>query len=312
MNFDLKKFTDFGNINMNMNTSTISDAFKNPGSGINTSSIRTPSPDDLTTIFTDIKVAGMEFLESMASGAKKSTLGASFMENASQIIGLAVLILGFVLYIQIQVGNEEASGGRRENKYATSIVDEIDLEKPSNKVVKRVNIELFTQKEGLGTGKPVNPHESPELAKRSPKSGTASIASLGSTIEETIKGAIGKTIPNGPSGMKRKELKQKAAECKSSDTFCKTNHADLQKVCSNIKNQDRCAEKCCCGWVKFTSNDAESDKPGSGVMHSLGISPDGKCVAGNDEGPELMLGRDIDYYYYMGECMKGICKPKGT
>jgi len=309
MNFDFKKITDFGKINMD----NLSDTFKNPGSGINASSIRTPSPDDLTTIFTDIKVAAMEFLESMISGAKKSTLGSSFMENASQIIGLAVVILGFVLYIQIQVGNEQAEGGRRENKYATSIVDDIDVDKPSNKISKKINIELFTPKgDNDGGGKSVNPHEPPELARRSPKSGTASISSLGSTIEETVKTAIGKTIPNGPSELLRKELKQKAADCKTSDTFCKTNHADLQKVCSNIKNQDRCAEKCCCGWVKFTNEGAESDKPGSGVMHSLGISPDGKCVAGNDEGPALVLGRDIDYYYYMGECMKGICKPKGT
>lgn len=309
MNFDFKKITDFGKINMD----NVSDTFKNPGSGINASSIRTPSPDDLTTIFTDIKVAAMEFLESMISGAKKSTLGASFMENASQIIGLAVVILGFVLYIQIQVGNEQAEGGRRENKYATSIVDDIDVDKPSNKISKKINIELFTPKgDNDGGGKSVNPHEPPELARRSPKSGTASISSLGSTIEETVKTAIGKTIPNGPSDLLRKELKQKAADCKTSDTFCKTNHADLQKVCSNIKNQDRCAEKCCCGWVKFTNEGVESDKPGSGVMHSLGISPDGKCVAGNDEGPALVLGRDIDYYYYMGECMKGICKPKGT
>jgi len=154
MNFDFKKITDFGKINMD----NVSDTFKNPGSGINASSIRTPSPDDLTTIFTDIKVAAMEFLESMISGAKKSTLGASFMENASQIIGLAIVILGFVLYIQIQVGNEQAEGGRRENKYATSIVDDIDVDKPSNKISKKINIELFTPKgDNDGGGKSVNP-----------------------------------------------------------------------------------------------------------------------------------------------------------
>jgi hypothetical protein len=51
---------------------------------------------------------------------------------------------------------------------------------------------------------------------------------------------------------------------------------------------------------------------GKGVLNSLGISPDGKCVPGNADGPEFINGRNVDYYYYMGECMKGVCKPKGT
>ena len=296
------------------NIGNITDSFKNPGSG----SVRVPSPDDFTTIFTDIKTAVMEFVDSMMSGAKKSTLGASFMENASHIIGLAVLILGFVLYIQIQIGNEEASKDvRNTNKYATSIIDDIDAEKPSSKISKRVTIELFTPTPTTSTPTPKleNPHEPPEQAKREPMTAeNASVASIGTAVENTVIGAVSNLLPNGPSMETREKLQQKSANCKTTDGFCKLNHDKLDKVCSDITSQGTCAEKCCCGWVKFSNTDKSGVEPkaGSGVLNSLGISPDGKCVAGSVDGPELTFGRDIDYYYYMGECMKGVCKPKGS
>jgi hypothetical protein len=299
---------NFGNIG------NITDSFKNPGSG----SVRLPSPDDFTTIFTDIKTAVMEFVDMMTSGAKKSTLGASFMENASHIIGLAVLILGIVLYIQIQIGNEEASKDvRNTNKYATSIIDDIDAEKPSSKISKRVTIELFTPPTPTSTPKLENPHKKPDQAKLEPMTAdNVSVASIGTAVENTVIGAVSNLFPNGPSMETREKLQQKSATCKSTDGFCKLNHDKLDKVCSDITSQGTCAEKCCCGWVKFSNVDEGSDgvqpKPGSGVLNSLGISPDGKCVAGSIDGPELTFGRDIDYYYYMGECMKGVCKPKGS
>ena len=223
-------------MNMNFgNIGNITDSFKNPGSG----SVRVPSPDDFTTIFTDIKTAVMEFAESMMSGAKKSTLGASFMENASHIIGLAVLILGFVLYIQIQIGNEEASKDvRNTNKYATSIIDDIDAEKPSSKISKRVTIELFTS-----TPKLENPHEPPEQAKREPMTAeSASVASIGNAVENTVIGAVSNLLPNGPSMATREKLQQKSATCKSTDGFCKLNHDKLDKACSDITSQGTCAE----------------------------------------------------------------------
>lgn len=294
-----------------MNFGNITDSFKNPGSG----SVRVPSPDDFTTIFTDIKTAVMEFAESMMSGAKKSTLGASFTENASHIIGLAVLILGFVLYIQVQIGNEEASkDARNTNKYATSIIDDIDAEKPSSKISKRVTIELFTP---THTPTPTleNPHEPSEQTKREPMTAdNASVASIGTAVENTVIGAVSNLLPNGPSMETREKLQQKSATCKSTDGFCKLNHDKLEKVCSDITSQGTCSEKCCCGWVKFSNTDKSGVEPkaGSGVLNSLGISPDGKCVAGSVDGPDLTFGRDIDYYYYMGECMKGVCKPKGS
>jgi hypothetical protein len=295
MNFDFKKFTDFGNIG---------DTFKNPGSGISANSIRTPSADDLTTIFTDIKTAIMEFLETMMSGAKKSTLGASFMENASQILGLAVIMLGIGLYIQIQIGNENAST-TSGNKYATSITDEIDMDRPSSKISKKVTIEMFTP------GTVPNPHDPAELAKRTIKGDAGSIANIGTNVEDTIISAVSNVIPNGPSKQTRDKLKEKSASCKSTDEFCKYNHDKLEKVCGDIKSQNTCSEKCCCGWAKF-SNEKDGGGIGTGVLNSLGISPDGKCVPGNADGPEFINGRNIDYYYYMGECMKGVCKPKGT
>ena len=292
MNFDFKKFTDFGNV---------TDTFKNPGSGIGASSIRTPSADDLTTIFTDIKTAVMEFLQTIVSSSKTSALGASFMENASQILGLAVIMLGVGLYIQIQIGNENASTNSG-NKYATTISDEIDIDKPSSKISKKVTIEMFTIP---------NPHDPPELAKRTIKGDAGSIANIGTNVENTIISAVSNVIPNGPSKQVRDKLKEKSASCKSTDDFCKYNHDKLEKVCGDIKSQNTCSEKCCCGWAKF-SNEKDSGGIGTGVLNSLGISPDGKCVPGNAGGPEFINGRNIDYYYYMGECMKGVCKPKGT
>ena len=300
MNFDFKKFTDFGNV---------TDTFKNPGSGIGASSIRTPSADDLTTIFTDIKTAIMEFLETMMSGSKSSALGASFMENASQILGLAVIMLGVGLYIQIQIGNESASTNSG-NKYDTTISDEIDIDKPSSKISKKVTIEMFTSPPSPGTIP--NPHDPAELAKRTIKGDAGSIANIGTNVENTIISAVSNVIPNGPSKQVRDKLKEKSASCKSTDEFCKYNHDKLEKVCGDIKSQNTCSEKCCCGWAKFSNEKDGGGGIGTGVLNSLGISPDGKCVPGNVDGPEFINGRNIDYYYYMGECMKGVCKPKGT
>jgi hypothetical protein len=300
MNFDFKKFTDFGNV---------TDTFKNPGSGIGASSIRTPSADDLTTIFTDIQTAIMEFLETVMSGAKSSTLGASFMENASQILGLAVIMLGVGLYIQIQTGNENVSTNSGNKHATTSISDEIDIDKPSSKISKKVTIEMFTSPPSPGSIP--NPHDPVELAQRKIKGDAGSIANIGTNVEDTIISAISNVIPNGPSKQVRDKLKEKSASCKSTDEFCKYNHNKLEKVCGDIKSQNTCSEKCCCGWAKF-SNEAGGGGIGKGVLNSLGISPDGKCVPGNADGPEFINGRNIDYYYYMGECMKGVCKPKGT
>jgi hypothetical protein len=311
MNFDFKKFTDIGNV---------SDPFKNPGSGIGTNSIRTPSADDLTTIFTDIKTAVIEFLETMMSGAKNSTIGASFMENASQILGLAVIMLGVGLYIQIQIGNENAStNSRNVNKYATSIADEIDMDKPSSKISKKIKIEMFTNPNSdvgvdgssyTNTNTIPNPHDPPELATRKIKRNSISIANIGENVENTVISAVSTVIPNGPSKQTRDKLKEKSASCKSTDEFCKHNHDKLEKVCGDIKSQNTCSEKCCCGWVKFSNDGNEGSGVGKGVLNSLGISPDGKCVPGNVDGPEFINGQNIDYYYYMGECMKGVCKPK--
>ena len=301
MNFDFKKFTDFGNV---------TDTFKNPGSGIGASSIRTPSADDLTTIFTDIKTAIMEFLETMMSGSKSSALGASFMENASQILGLAVIMLGVGLYIQIQIGNENVSTNSGNNYATSSISDEIDIDKPSSKISKKVTIEMFTSPPSPGTIP--NPHDPAELAKRTIKGDAGSIANIGTNVENTIISAVSNVIPNGPSKQVRDKLKEKSASCKSTDEFCKYNHDKLEKVCGDIKSQNTCSEKCCCGWAKFSNEKDGGGGIGTGVLNSLGISPVGKCVPGNADGPEFINGRNIDYYYYMGECMKGVCKPKGT
>jgi hypothetical protein len=285
------------------------------------SSLQTPSADDLTTLFTDAKTVVVDLMQTLLSGAKTSTLGASFMENAPQIVGLAVFILGFVLYIQIQLASESASAsasssGARDNKYAGGISDSIDMEKPSTRISKKVTLELFTPQAASRSSPdatPPNPHDPPGLATRNLKSGNASVSNLGDNLEDAMVHAVSTVIPNGPSAQTREKLEQTSATCKSTDNFCKHNHSDLGKACGDIKGQGTCSEKCCCGWVKFSEEgNSKGGGAGKSVLHSLGISPDGKCVAGGVKGPELTFDRDIDYYYYMGECMKGVCKPKGT
>ena len=306
MNFDIKKITDFGNIN---------DAFKNPSTVSTSLSFSKPSADDLTTLFTDAKTAIMDIMQTFLSGAKTSTLGASFMENAPQIVGLAVLILGVVLYIQIQVGSINASTTKDSTYASSSIADSIDLN-TSSKISKKITLELFTPQntraDETAGSLPPNPHEPPGLVTRSLKGGTASVATMGANIEDAIIHAVSSVIPNGPSEQTKDKLKHASATCKSTDNFCKHNHANIEKVCGDIKNQGTCSEKCCCGWVKFADEGNAKGGVGKGVLHSVGISPDGKCVAGNADGPELTFSRNIDYYYYMGECINGVCKPMGT
>ena len=314
---DIKKFTDFGNINDAFKTQSIAAS----SSSSSSTAFSKPGMDDLTTLFTDAKNAIVDVLQTLLSGAKTSTLGASFMENASQIVGVAVLILGVVLYIQIQVGNMNAASTGKDNTHASSsISDSIDIDKPSSKISKKITLELFTpQNTGSGdTGDgsfPPNPHAAPGLETRSLKGGTASAATMGADIEDAVIQAVSNIIPNGPSKQTKDKLQHTSATCKSTDNFCKHNHANIEKACSDIKSQGTCAEKCCCGWVKFADdegNDKGGGGIGTGVLHSVGISPDGKCVAGKVNGPELTFNRNIDYYYYMGECMKGVCKPMGT
>ena len=189
----------------------------------------------------------------MMSGAKSSTLGASFMENASQILGLAVIMLGVGLYIQIQIGNENVSTNSGNNYATSSISDEIDIDKPSSKISKKVTIEMFTSPPSPGTIQ--NPHDPPELAKRTIKGDAGSIANIGTNVENTIISAVSNVIPNGPSKQVRDKLKEKSASCKSTDEFCKYNHDKLEKVCGDIKSQNTCSEKCCCGWAKFSNEE---------------------------------------------------------
>jgi len=296
-----------------MNNFNSGDFFKQPKSISFSGS--NPSPDDLTSLFTDAKDFALDIFGKLSDGAKASTLGASFMENASQIIGMAVLMLGIALYIQIKVANEN---GNTEN----SITEMNDKDKT---VSKMVTIELFTPVAGsvgdAADAAQANPHDPPKPANRD-----------GSTIKNAINGkinfeniisdSISTIIQSGPSDTKRENLKNTARSCNSTSEFCKANHGDIQKACGDITTQSSCAQKCCCGWVKFSIDNTADSKSAikkgaaanaqSSALNGFGISPDGKCVAGNADGPELTFNKDIDYYYYMGECMKGVCKSKGT
>lgn len=283
-------------------------------------SASTPSPDDLTSLFTDAKDFAMNVLGKVVDGAKSSDLGASFMENASQIIGLAVLMLGIALYIQIKLANELAT------KTGNNINNDNLISKMGDKektVSKKVTLELFTDgmanNAAINSNSNSNPHDPPKPANRD-GSAIKNVINGKINFENIISDSISTMIPPGPSDAKRENLRNIARSCNSTSEFCKANHGDVQKACGDITTQSSCAQKCCCGWVKFSIDNTpdSSNKKGttsnaqSSALNGFGISPDGKCVAGNADGPELMFNKDIDYYYYMGECMKGVCKSKGT
>ena len=298
--------------NFNFNSS---DFFKQPKpislSGSN------PSTDDLTNLFTDAKDFGLTVLSKVIDGAKATDLGASFMENASQIIGMAVLLLGIALYIQIKLANENGKTDESE----TQISDMVNKDKM---ISKKITVELFTPVAGsvdnaADAANNVNPHDPPKPANRD---GSAIKNAINGKInfENIISDSIATMIPSGPSDAKRENLRNTARSCNSTSEFCKASHGDIQKACGDITTQNSCAQKCCCGWVKFSIDNTagSATKKGtastaqSSALNGFGISPDGKCVAGNADGPELTFNNDIDYYYYMGECMKGVCKSKGT
>lgn len=282
-----------------------------------------PGPADLTSLFTDARDFVVDMFKQMGADAKTTTLGASFMENASQIIGLAVLMLGIALYVQIKSA-QDLNIDAAPDKYSTSIADTGDRD---SIISKKVLIELFSNSGDSKNGKndDPNPHAPPKLANRDGstiKNITKGKIDLGEIITDTVS----TMIPPGPSDAVRAKLKDVSRACNTTNEFCKHNQADLQKACGDITTQNSCAQKCCCGWVKF-SGGASSEKTngkglsgaGSGVadakssaLSGFGISPDGKCVAGDADGPELTFNKDIDYYYYMGECMNGVCKSKGT
>ena len=297
-----------------------------------------PSSDDLTSLFTDAKDFFMDLFKQISTGAKTSTLGASFMENASQIMGLAVLLIGMALYIQIK----SVRTSDEPDRYSTAITETGD---PQNLVSKKVTVELFSGMSALsglntltggggGSGggggrgaaadpdsKNLNPHATPSLANRN-GSTIKNISDGKINFEDIITDSISTMIPPGPSEDVLARMKDVSRKCGSTDEFCNLNQGDMQTACGNITSQNSCAQKCCCGWVKFSegASDARESASSSGAManaktsalHGFGVSPDGKCVAGNSAGPELTFDKDIDYYYYMGNCMKGVCKSKGT
>lgn len=268
-----------------------------------------PSSADLTSLFTDAWDFAADIFKQLTSDAKTTTLGASFMENASQIMGLAVLLLGLALYIQIK-------NVRDNDPPDDNIGTAADLGDKQNSISKKIMIELFSS--GGADNVNVNPHDSPGRANRA-GSTLNNISNGKINFDDIISDSISTLIPAGPSEAMRSRLHDVSRACGSTDDFCKHNQSDIQKACGDITSQSSCAQKCCCGWVKFGDTgdkghggDTTMTNARSSALNGFGISPDGKCVAGGADGPELTFDRDIDYYYYMGECMKGVCKSKGT
>jgi len=200
-----------------------------------------PSSADLTSLFTDAWDFAADIFKQLTSDAKTTTLGASFMENASQIMGLAVLLLGLALYIQIK-------NVRDNDPPDDNIGTAADLGDKQNSISKKITIELFSS--GGADNVNINPHDSPGRANRA-GSTLNNISNGKINFDDIISDSISTLIPAGPSEAMRSRLHDVSRACGSTDEFCKHNQSDIQKACGDITSQSSCAQKCCCGWVKF-------------------------------------------------------------
>lgn len=113
----------------------------------------------------------------------------------------------------------------------------------------------------------------------------------------------------------QRELEKIHTGCRSD--FCVIHNKspeELEKSCNSISNEKVCSTKCCCGWTKFIGHEGDTDPVT--VANSEKAKKDGKeqktgkCVSGNSKTPlnykdVTNQERDIEYYYYMGKCVKG-------
>jgi len=236
--------------------------------------------------------------ESSVSSFKGTSLGESFFKNISAIIVVVFILLGGVLYIEF--ANSSGAGATGAAAAATGPKKEY--------IDKTVNIEPNT-----GLNAPSNA-ESRALPTDVPW--TVPTLSIRNELKEAF-------------GTKYTDAELENIHTKCSDKFCVMNQKspeDLEKACNSVTSRMMCGTKCCCGWTKYVGFEGDNDP--TVVMNTAQANADdpsgasatvpGKCVAGNSKTPfdrvdNQNQARDIDYYYYLGQCVGGRgCMNKGA
>lgn len=230
--------------------------------------------------------------ESGVSTFKGTSLGESFFKNISAILVVVFILLGGILYIEFATANANATAAAAAG--------------PKKEFVDRtVYIEPNTGLDSAGT-------------RALPTDVPWTVPTL--SIRNELKEAF---------GSKYTEAELENIHTKCSDTFCVMNQKspeDLEKACNSVTSRTMCGTKCCCGWTKYVGFEGDNDPTvvmntaEANVADPSGESAKvpGKCVAGNSKTPfgsvnNQNQARDIDYYYYLGQCVSGRgCMNKGA
>ena len=231
--------------------------------------------------------------ESGVSVFKGSSLGESFFKNISTIIVVVFILLGGILYIEfvssgaagVAPGTKGASAGPKK-----AFVDKTVYIEPNSGLSDRA----------LPTDVPW----------------TVPALSIRNELTEAF-------------GTKYTDAELENIHTKCSDKFCvmsQKSPEDLEKACNSVTDRTMCGTKCCCGWTKYTGFEGDNDPivvmntAEANVKDPSGQSSKvpGKCVAGNSKTPYDRVdnqnqARDIEYYYYLGQCVGGRgCMNKGA
>ena len=278
-------------------------------------SIRNVTMDKVSSTLTAIKDASVsgastvgEFFSSSAetsvSSFKGTSLGESFFKNISAIIVVVFILLGGVLYIEFANGSGAAGALGAATGPKKEYID------------KTVHIEPNT---GLNEGGITESTAAADAESRAlPTDVPWTVPTL--SIRNELKEAFGTKYTDA-------ELENIHTKC--SDKFCVLNQKspeELEKACNSVTSRMMCGTKCCCGWTKYTGFEGDNDP--TVVMNTAQANADdpsgasatvpGKCVAGNSKTPfdrvdNQNQARDIDYYYYLGQCVGGRgCMNKGA
>jgi hypothetical protein len=227
--------------------------------------------------------------ESGVSTFKGTSLGESFFKNISAILVVVFILLGGILYIEFATTNATAAAAGPKKEF----------------VDRTVYIEPNTGLDRAGT-------------RALPTDVPWTVPTL--SIRNELKEAF---------GSKYTEAELENIHTKCSDTFCVMNQKspeDLEKACNSVTSRTMCGTKCCCGWTKYIGFEGDNDPTvvmntaEANVADPSGESAKvpGKCVAGNSKTPfgsvnNQNQARDIDYYYYLGQCVSGRgCMNKGA
>jgi len=266
--------------------------------------------DRVSNALTAIKDAGTSgasrvggFLSSSAESGitafKGTSLGESFFKNIGAIMVVVFILLGGMLYIDL------ASGGSGASK---------DQELIEKKVFIEPNTGIINDGSSDNGGARVLPTD---------VAWTAPLISMRNEMKEAF-------------GTPYTEAQLEKIQTTCSDSFCVMHNkspAELERACNSITTKKMCGTKCCCGWAKYNGFEGDNDPTvvmntaqanaefandgGRGGKPAEAVVP-GKCVSGNAKRPFDIKdannnNRDIDYYYYLGQCVGGRgCMKRGS